>query len=219
MALKLQYLNNSLRIFFKSLTLRIAVHAFTQQAFVECWPSQGTTVQGSEESVVNKTGELLPSWESTRQWKVLHSELTCERNSVPGAADIREKNKAEVDREDWGKWPGTSLSLGQETVCLTRDRKEAGEQTLQTPGPAMAARGPRATGLRRTARSPSWRPTPPHISKVLKACLRHAKEAFVFVFNTVYEGPLLHPYIKYSNKTCTIKWLKAETSLCQQRFL
>lgn len=142
--------------------------------------------------------------ESTRQWKAVHSKLTCER-TVAAAADIREKNRAERTGRTGGNAGHVALTWAG-GMCDQRPEGGGGANPADTwacDGGEGAA-GPRTE---EGACSPRWRPTLTLISKVLKACLRNAKEAFLFVFNTVYEGPLLHPYIKYSNKTCTMKYL------------
>lgn len=98
---------------------------------------------------------------------------------------IREK-QSRADREGRAEMPGTSPHLGR-SMC-DQGRKERGSKPCRHLGLWWVARaaGP---GLRRAC-SPRWRPTLTLISKVLKACLRNAREAFLFVFNTVYEGPL-----------------------------
>ena len=120
---------------------------------------------------------------------------------MPGAADNGEKHKGQVGREGRGE--------GRAHRCHLDQRLEGGRGT--SPAGTWARDDSEGTAGHRTEEEgmlPQLKATLTHISKVLKACLRNAKEASVFVFNTVYEGPLLHPYIKYSNKTGTMKYLQ-----------
>ena len=145
--------------------------------------------------------------ESTRQWKAVHSKLTCERRvAAAAAADIGQKNRAERT----GRMGGNAGHVALTWAGGTFDQRPEGGRGAN-PADTWARDGREGAAGPRTeegACSPRLRPTLMHISKVLKACLRNAKEAFLLVFNTVYEGPLLHPYIKYSNKTCTMKYLQ-----------